>query len=645
MLAGVCARRNRAPRARRTLARTFAVLALVSLSAVVDPGIVRSAAAETGPIGLTVAAVQSSVAPGSIMTLSAEVLADTELPAATLGVALSATPLGSESAIASWLRGEAAPGPVAANTAVPAVAAGGRALSTVTIAAPAGSGVWGVAATWSDGAAALSARSVVTVLGPQAPADVFALWPLTVPAESGGLLSPSELAELTAPTGALSRQLDAVVGRTVTVGIDPRIIASIRSLGASAPESARDWLARLRTVSLDSFPLQFADADPAVQVQAGLESLLAPGQIAQPASAESPPNYSRSDVAWPALGTVAAGDMAVFAESGLDVTVLSSSNVSAGPWVAIETGRAIVADDIISASFTAAVAAPSQTSFDAAIAETVARLSLRPGQTVVVAPDRVIPELSERLSLAFEAISNGTSRLLPVSALTAREPLAASFEPSPESSERVASVQAMLQTEPSVAAFSRVAVSPGTVVDEHRRALLAALSLSWLAPGQDWTVASREFQAETAALLDSVRVSSSSTVNILASEASLPLSIENALTQPVIVQVLVAPSNGRLVVAERVTTQLDANSRATVRVPVEARIGNGNVLLRVSLSAADGTPIGSPTVIRANVQADWEGWGAGVLGILAASLFAIGLVRQVRRSRRTALTTDAASDE
>src|SRR5690606_13036260 len=74
----------------------------------------------------------------------------------------------------------------------------------------------------------------------------------------------------------LTRTLDAVEGRTVAIGIDPMIIASIRILGNTAPDSAISWLERLKNVNNETFALSYADSDLAALSQAGSTTVLAP---------------------------------------------------------------------------------------------------------------------------------------------------------------------------------------------------------------------------------------------------------------------------------------------------------------------------------------------------------------------------------
>ena len=70
------------------------------------------------------------------------------------------------------------------------------------------------------------------------PVSLAVLVPLTVRPTASGLIDAATLAGYTAPLGVLTRQLDAVYDTPAVIGLDPMIIASIRVLGTSAPQSA-----------------------------------------------------------------------------------------------------------------------------------------------------------------------------------------------------------------------------------------------------------------------------------------------------------------------------------------------------------------------------------------------------------------------
>ncbi|UOQ91003.1 DUF6049 family protein [Agromyces endophyticus] len=139
---------------------------------------------------------------------------------------------------------------------------------------------------------ATGADAFATPAGSTGPKTTVTLvYPLTVPEQTTGMIDAATLEEWTAQLGLLDRQLDAVADRPVAIGIDPRIIASIRALGSSAPESATAWLSRLGSVTNEIFPLAYADADVALQAQLGLTTMLAPtsfSDVLDPANFATP---------------------------------------------------------------------------------------------------------------------------------------------------------------------------------------------------------------------------------------------------------------------------------------------------------------------------------------------------------------------
>lgn len=94
--------------------------------------------------------------------------------------------------------------------------------------------------------------------------------PVVAPLETEPVLNAATLSSLTAPSGQLTRLLDAVHGTGAVLAIDPRILLSIRALGDGAPASAVNWLSRLEAMPNESFALPYGDADLALEAQAGL---------------------------------------------------------------------------------------------------------------------------------------------------------------------------------------------------------------------------------------------------------------------------------------------------------------------------------------------------------------------------------------
>ena len=70
-----------------------------------------------------------------------------------------------------------------------------------------------------------------------------------------------------------------------------------------------------------------------------------------------------------------------------------------------------------------------------------------------------------------------------------------------------------------------------------------------------------------------------------------------------------------------------------MQVPVQARVGNGEVSVQLQLRSRTLEPIGGPQVVDVNVRADWEGVGIVVLSLLVGGFIVLGVVRTVLRLR------------
>ncbi|MGV8876131.1 MAG: DUF6049 family protein [Rhodoglobus sp.] len=260
------------------------------------------------------------------------------------------------------------------------------------------------------GGTASTAVTMPTITAASAVTQVAIIAPLTVPQSTGGLIDSVTLADYTGPLGLLSRQLDAVAGKPVTVAIDPMILVSIRVLGGSAPASARDWLQRLSLINNEIVPLPYANADPTLASQGGQIAILAPvsfdfalnpanfAAVISPAPTATPtpsttPSASPTDatptstptstampmdvgiedlppypttaqlLAWnyslpgflrPRPNSVVNADIAAFAQTGVTTMVLSSANVSrsssASAVARIGAVTALISDDTASAA-------------------------------------------------------------------------------------------------------------------------------------------------------------------------------------------------------------------------------------------------------------------------------------------------------
>ncbi|SDQ15239.1 murein biosynthesis integral membrane protein MurJ [Curtobacterium sp. UNCCL20] len=171
-----------------------------------------------------------------------------------------------------------------------------------------------IAAEYTAGDTYAVARSAITWYpdsSDQTPVSVSVAMPITVPRTGDGILGAGVLAASTAVDGTLTQQLLAAEDHNVAVAVDPRIIASIRILGADAPSSATAWLSRLESLRNETFALPYADADVTGLRQSGANGILSPISLDQAVDpdhfpgASTPTPTPTSDASTPAADATA----------------------------------------------------------------------------------------------------------------------------------------------------------------------------------------------------------------------------------------------------------------------------------------------------------------------------------------------------
>lgn len=460
----------------------------LAIVAIVMPGSVTGAAtaatAADGPAATVsfAPAAAGTLAPGEDLIITGSVTNPTATPiaAGSASVLLNPSAVRSRSELTGWLNPTSTSATERLGTEVfsgptPAVPAGRTVPMQFTVPAAAinfGSqaAIWGARTLavriTANGVQVGQARSSI-VWNPGTGVQqtrLTVVMPLTVPESPDGLISSDLLTIYTASDGLLSRELDSVFDEPgVAIGIDPRILASIRILGNSGPASAIAWLQRLQTATNDSFALSYADADLAAASQAKVTRVLAPTSfpidarlfpgaptptptptaattatptptnqaIAPPTPTSGPVtppvpdlqslqafDYTLPSVAWPAANSVVEADLTTFAASGLTTTILNSGNVGYGkldytPSTAalIGTHPALVSDDGLSGYLQAAAAAASPSAWNQAmtnLSSAIAVISLeRPAtsRTLLATLDRTGPGGNARLTQTLAALA------------------------------------------------------------------------------------------------------------------------------------------------------------------------------------------------------------------------------------------------
>jgi hypothetical protein len=516
-----------------------------------------------------------------------------------------------------------------------------------------------------------------------APARVALVVPLSVQSGVTGFLSPEELAAMTAPSGYLTRLLQAVINQPVTLGIDPMIVVSIRILGSDAPPSAVAWLDRLAAASNESFSLGYADSDLTLPLQAGSSSVLAPaglefaieperftGVPSEGTETGAPSNvvtipttetllewdHSLTDIAWPYAATVSGADLDVFAASASASTILSSANVRRDNR-ALAAGNigghaVVVTDDALSAQLAAALE-----SRDLASWQRLASLLVSDIKSVAVGAPQgarlaiAVPrgELSDpsRLRSTITALAGDDSiRLVGLSGVQSLEKTSIALIDSLHPDADISRVEPLLISEAADGKFAQVARDPARIIGERRIDLLASLAPAWNRYAGGWGVATERFTADSIALRSSVRIVESSEITFAADRGLLPVTVENGLTQAVTVFITVRPTTPLLSFeSDSFEIEIEPLSQRKALLPAEA-LSNGTVELIVSLRSAGGDRIGEPTSVTTRVQAGWETPVTLGLGVVVAIIFIAGVYRTVTRRRREAAESspDFASD-
>ena len=239
--------------------------------------------------------------------------------------------------------------------------------------------------------------------------------------------------------------------------------------------------------------------------------------------------------------------------------------------------------------------------------------------------------LQERAQAEVEAIDEGTSgieRSEPPDKVTDDDELP------------TATLAAAAGTAGTLQSISSVLSDPAALLGDYTDLETVVSSASWRADPEARSAQVPAAEAAGSAVTSSLAAVPSSTINLISSEAQLPVRITSSLDQDVTVQVYLVSDNKRLQVPRTTTVTVPAHHQATVTVPIQA-VGSGDVGLTVQVLAADGTTVGTPTTVHMRVRADWESRGTGVIVAVLVSIVVIGTVRTVRRGRRTAVTPAA----
>ncbi|WP_172191896.1 DUF6049 family protein [Actinomyces faecalis] len=185
-----------------------------------------------------------------------------------------------------------------------------------------------------------------------------------------------------------------------------------------------------------------------------------------------------------------------------------------------------------------------------------------------------------------------------------------------------------------LASIASVLSSPSPALGTATDVTSWAAATSWRSDAEARTAYLDQARSAGTAVTSRVTVVPSSTINVISSSADLPLRIQSGLDQEVTVQVRLRPSSTRLQAVKDVTATVPAHGQVSVTIPIKA-VGSGDVDVHITLLSADGTPVGTPLTLHTRVRADWESLGTTVIAAVLAVMLVVGIVRTVRRGRRS----------
>ena len=486
------------------------------------------------------------------------------------------------------------------------------------------------------------------------------------------------------PGSRLRRVLDAASTPGVAWAVDPSLLQAVQQAAAPAvpddigptpgPTAAPDpaaadtarataagFLADLRAAAAgrEVLELPYADPDLSAVTAGGRADLVRDAQAAGAGIIEQVLGITPvTGVAWPADGWASDATLGRLASVGVrDVVLDARSRRLVDPLPYTPDAAADLAGGV-----TGWLADPALSTLVAGarnrdvlrvqrlLAETAATTSERPGlarRLLVTAPrDQDLDPAAFR-DLVTATSSVPWLSVVPVTVLRTPPPGTGSGDTAdlprhatapPTSVERAQlsaqHVAAVRRMRGSLAALGEVVDPPSSLTDVLQRSTLALLSASWRGQPDPLTARRAAVARQVGALTGGVRVLPSS-VNFLASSGRLQITVANDLTQAVSgLRLRVTSTNPRLRVRTRdvAAPALAANTRAQVQVPVQA-VASGTVRLNAQLVSPSGRPLGASVPVRVRVQPT-DTWALWVLGAVAALVFAIGLVRALRRPRR-----------
>ncbi|MDR2799452.1 MAG: DUF6049 family protein [Bifidobacteriaceae bacterium] len=134
----------------------------------------------------------------------------------------------------------------------------------------------------------------------------------------------------------------------------------------------------------------------------------------------------------------------------------------------------------------------------------------------------------------------------------------------------------------------------------------------------------------TNSLLDCVKINTSDSVNILASDIQFAVGVKNTLARKVKLNLHIDHDNYITTDKDSYSIELEPNSQITINVPLHAR-ANGSTDMKITMISGNGKQIGNPADLKVNIFVQFTSIGTVAFFTLLPALFIIGLIRTIKK--------------
>lgn len=510
---------------------------------------------------------------------------------------------------------------------------------------------------------AVDGTKATLAIDPRIPASIRVLGSKTPPEASAWLARLESLPNdsFALPYADVDRELLADSGLDVLPSPDLSLLADPESF--ASPEDGNEPQPK-------PSPSE-ASASPSVSPTSASATPTANAETpAPPASSKIPSNEelravktTLNGVAWPAANSLDAGDLERLRAEGSTTVLLDGDNVTLdeeASWTpssasSIEGMDARVMDDSLARAVARAVQARDEASWSAAAAEVSTILAVtarelpQSPRTLLTATPRVLPEHPEFVGKTLRLLdeltwSDAASFAETAPGANGQDPVAGSIAPAPVDQVRVERVRELMRSLDQARGYSTMYDDAHAFVADLEAATSSALAVGWRRDRGEWLGATQNILNYVLSSEHAVVVVPTSDIQLVGTEAALPVFVQNLGTRRVTVQVEFVPKSSLLKAGTPQTITIEPGSMTRAHLSVTA-IANGLTTGEVVLKTSDGKQISTPQQLNVNVRAELEAVGIGIILAVIAVLLIAGTVRTIRRRKQGAAASSPGEDD